>query len=217
MKRLLTVFILLAFLTTSAQTKFGITAGINIANLKDKYDNKEHLRTFIPRIQIGSILEIPLNENWLLHTSPYYSGKGCRYGNTFTTKNDSIRIHLDYIELPVQIFYKFPSDNISKVLIGGGLYVAYGFNGAILYKDDPARTEKYLHRKNSSYKRWDLGYSLNSSYQFNNKYGIKAGFSHSLLNILRNGDADYKIKNIVFNISLTGFIGKVKRNLEVSQ
>jgi hypothetical protein len=217
MKRLLTVFILFAFLITSAQTKFGITVGINIANMKEKVDDKKHLRTFIPRIEIGSILEIPINENWILHTSPYYSGKGCRYGNTFTTKNDSIRIHLNYIELPLQILYKFSSEKLSKVLIGGGCYVAYGFNGAVLYKDDVARTKKYLHRKNSYYKRWDFGYSLNSSYQYNNKYGIKAGFSHSLLNILRNGDADYKAKNIVFNISLTGFIGKVKRKSEASE
>lgn len=178
-----------------------------MANMKMKYDEKKHLGAFIPRVQIGTILEIPINENWRLHTSPYYSGKGCRYGNTFLIKNDSERIYLNYIELPVQIMYKLPGENLNKFLVGGGLYIGYGFNGAILYKDDPARTETHLHRKDSYYKRWDFGYSLNSSYSINRKYGIKAGFSHSLINMYRDGDYMNKVKNIVFALSLFGFIG----------
>lgn len=168
MKKLLLVLSLLSFFVTSAQTKFGVTVGMNIATVKEKYDDKQHLRGFILRVQIGSIVQIPINENWSLYTSPYYSGKGYRHGNTISGKNDSLKIHLNYIELPVQIMYKFLTESNSKVLIGGGLYIGYGFNGEILYKDDPARTERYLHRKDSYYKRWDFGYSLNSSYQLNN-------------------------------------------------
>lgn len=210
MKKLLVSLALLCFLWSTAQTKFGLSAGINMASMKVKSDGKKHLRTFIPRIQFGTLLEIPISERWLLHTSPYYSGKGCRYGNTSSTKNDSIRIHLNYIELPIQIMYRFPGENIHKILIGGGLYVGYGFNGEILYKLNPSRTERHLHRKDSIYKRWDFGYSINSSYQINNKYGIKLGFSHSLLNIYRKGDDTYKAKNIVFNISIFRFITKEK-------
>ena len=202
MKQNLTVLLLITFFTASAQTKFGIIGGMNISTMKEKHDGRKDLRTFIPRVQIGTILQIPVNEDWVLHTSPYYSGKGCRYGNTFSTKNDSIRIHLSYIELPVQFLYNLSGENINKFLIGGGLYLGYGFNGAVLYKDDPARTERHLHRKDSYYKRWDFGYSINSSYQLNNKYGIKLGFSHSLSNVNRNGDAENKTKNIVFNLSL---------------
>ena len=204
---------LLSFFTTSAQTKFGISAGLNIANMKIKSDDKKHLRSFIPRVQIGSILEIPIDETWLIHTTPCYSGKGYRYGNTFSTKNDSIRILLNYIEFPVQIMYKFPSENNSKVFIGGGLYIGYGFNGAFLYKDDPARTERNLHKVDSYYNRWDFGYSLNSSYQFDIKYGIQAGFTHSLLNMYRGSDNTYTAKNIVFNLCLIRFIGKDKKRI----
>lgn len=212
MRKLLTLLMLISFITTLAQKKFGIITGLNVTNMKEKFDNKKHLREFIPRILVGTILEIPIGDNWMLHTSPYYSGKGCRYGLTLPSfKKDSIRIHLSYMELPVQMMYKFPSENVTKFLLGGGLYIGYGFNGVILYKNDPARTERHLHKEDSYYKRWDFGYSLNSSYQFNNKYGIKLSFSHSLLNLYRNGDADNKAKNLVFGVSLFGFIGKEKK------
>ena len=44
MRKLLFLLMLISFFTTSAQKKFGIIAGVNVSNMKEKFDNKKHLR-----------------------------------------------------------------------------------------------------------------------------------------------------------------------------
>jgi hypothetical protein len=201
-KKYLTVVFVIVSICASAQTKFGFKAGLNSSNIKQTFDGEKHLRTFIPRLQIGTIIEIPLNESWLIHTGPYYSGKGCRFGNTLHTKNDSTRIHLNYIELPVQIMYQ-----IDKFKIGAGPYIAYGFKGKILYKGSPEQTIVNLHKPDAYYKRWDFGYSIEGVYQINEKFGIKSGLSHSLINTYQRGNKTHKAKNMVLGIAFYAFVG----------
>jgi hypothetical protein len=96
---------------------------------------------------------------------------------------------------------------LDKFQIGAGPYVAYGFTGKILYKGSPERTEYHLHKPDAYFKRWDVGYSIIGVYKFNDQFGIKSGFSHSLLNTYQRGDKTYKAKNTVLGISLYAFIG----------
>jgi Outer membrane protein beta-barrel domain len=189
-----------------AQTRVALRSGINVASIHF-YDFKPEKKS-LARLNIGLMIEIPLEENWLLYTGPYYSGKGVIYGRTpSTNKIDSITIRLNYIELPVSIAYKFDSYNQNNLTIAAGSYISYGFNGEIHTKDSPRPPTRQLHKKETDqYKRLDMGLNLSSIYEIKSKYGIRFDYSKSLFNIQRVG----KQKNSVVGFSLFWYLGKNK-------
>jgi hypothetical protein len=213
MRRPFTIFFLFLSFITPAQVKFGIKGGMNLSSFifKQKYSGYTKASgDYIPRLNAGMMIEIPLNDkdNWFLYTGPYYSGKGTKYGRTFPlTKNDSITIHLNYIELPFSFGYKFSEGNENRIITQAGVYAAYGFKGVILYKNDPVHTKRNVHRKDNYYKRIDAGFSLTAMYEIRSKWGIRADYSRSFLDITRYRN---KENNNVFGCSFFWYFGKKK-------
>jgi Outer membrane protein beta-barrel domain len=187
-----------------AQSRVAVRSGSNLAFIQF-YDFNPPKRSIL-RFNLGLMIEIPLEDNWLLYTGPYYSGKGVIYERTPSTNRvNSIRIRLNYIEFPINIAYKFDTQNENNVIIATGPYISYGFNGEIFTKNSPQPPIKHLHKKETDqYKRLDMGLNFSSIYEINNKYGIRLDYSKSLFNIQRVG----KEKNSVFGFSLFYYLGK---------
>ena len=187
-----------------SQTRVAVRSGPNLASIQF-YDFNVPKRSLI-RLNIGLMIEIPLEDNWLLYTGPYYSGKGVRYDRTPSTNRvDSITIRLNYAELPLSVAYKFDSYNQNNLIIAGGLYISYGFNGEISEKNSLQPPTKHLHKKKTDqYKRLDMGLNFSSIYEINSKYGIRVDYSKSLFNIQRIG----KEKNNVFGFSFFFYLCK---------
>ncbi len=114
-KIVVAVLLYIPFLAKS-QTKFGIRAGVNLASIKFySFDPQKRL---LPRLNIGTIIEIPFDENWLLLTGPYYAGKGVIHTRSFMTgRIDSVTIRLNYVELPIHFGYKFSEENENSCLL----------------------------------------------------------------------------------------------------
>jgi len=187
--------------------RLGVQAGLNFTSIQfSRFDPEKKL---LIRMNIGATIEIPFNENWLLYTGPYYSGKGMVYGRSFTTnKIDSFTIRLNYIELPINIGYKFSEENKNRLSISGGPYISYGFNGKISIRNSSRPPTIKLHKKETEkYKRIEMGFNFLSSYEIKNSYGIKLYFSKSLLNIAKYE----KEKNIVLGFSFFWYL-KNKKN-----
>jgi hypothetical protein len=197
-KGVIILFLLTVSLQLSAQVRFGVRAGISMTNLREKYEGTKFDMGLIARLLAGTAMEIPIDEKWMIHSGIYYSGKGTRYDKTFIRKEDSVRIHLNYIELPVSIAYKFPSEGDHPISISGGVYISYGFLGKVLFTGSPHRTVFHLHRKDSYYKRWDLGYNLQTSYEFNSSSALGLEYSASLLNIDRYDKTINRVLNLSF-------------------
>jgi hypothetical protein len=204
-------FYLLSFLfmATSAvycQTRIAANAGVNFSNIHFKYEGVPVFSgVLIPRLNAGLIVEIPLEKNWHLYISPAYSGKGTNYGKALLTgKRDSFRIRLNYLELPVNIGYKFSSGN-NKIIISGGVFGGWGFGGKMWTTPSPVPPTKNLHRKKTDeYKRVEFGYDISTLYEVNNAWGIKMNYSGSMFNIHRSS----KQRNNVFGFSLFLFLNK---------
>lgn len=197
----LIIFLLLLSTAIYGQTKVAINTGINFSNISFK---KEGVSTFsgvlIPRFNGGIIIQIPLEENWFLYASPGYSGKGTNYGKVLSTgKKDSFKIRLNYVELPISVGYKFPSDNQKNLILSGGIFGGYGFKGKMWITDSPYPPTKQIHRKKTDqYKRLEFGFNISSSYEVNNTWGMKISFSRSMFNIRRSGNE----RNNVIGFSL---------------
>lgn len=193
-----------------AQMRIAVRAGINFASISFKEYKPE--KRILPRINIGTMIEIPFDENWLLYTGPYYSGKGVIHGrSTSTNKIDSTTIRLNYIELPLNIAYKFSSENENRLTIAAGPYLSYGFNGQISTRNSPQMPVTHLHKKETEkYKRLETGVNLTTLYEIKSRYGIRLDYSRSLFNIRRFD----KQKNNVFGFSFFWYLNKKKETEE---
>lgn len=183
------VIFLLAAINSYTQTKIGLRGGLNFSNFLNspQYpgDNK-YTGTLLTRINAGLQIEIPLNDNdnWFLYTAPYYAGKGNRIRNRHRVPNfDTITTYLNYIELPVSIGYKFFEGNNKRLIAGAGVFAGYGFNGKVLYYNDPEHTIRNLHKPDNSYKRVDAGFNIIAALEIDSRFGIRLDYSRSLFDI----------------------------------
>lgn len=209
MKKCLIVLLFFLPVAALAQVRMAVRAGMNSSSIRF-YDYDPEKRN-LHRVNVGTMIEIPFDENWVIYTGPYYAGKGVQFGRTSSTnKVDSFTVRLNYFELPVTIGYKFNSANENRLAIVAGLYLSYGFGGEsrIITYSRPPTTQ--LHKKETDqYKRLDAGFNLAALYEINNRYGIRIDYSKGLSNIERVG----KQKNRVFGFSLFWYL-KSKKEVE---
>ncbi len=206
MRKILAGLILCMPFFAKSQTKLGVRAGLNFASIQ--FNSFKPEKKLLTQMNIGTMIEILLDENWSLYTGPYYSGKGVIYARSFTTnKIDSVTINLNYIELPINIGYKFSEENENRLSITGGPYISYGFNGKISTRNSSRLPTTQLHKKETDkYKRLEMGFNFSSLYEIKSRYGIRLDFSKSLLNIAR----DEKEKNIVLGFSFFWYLKNKK-------
>lgn len=187
MRICLTVIFLIGFLSGEAQWRLGLKAGLNSSNLVHRWNRHESRITgdAISRINGGLQVEIPMDEQWYFHSGLNYSGKGANLFETYPSmKKDSQRVRLHYLELPLMVVYKFPSENEHQFLLSSGPYIGYGFDGTIAWKRGFIPVKRHIHRdEEEEYRRFELGWMISALYEINSRYGLRLDFSKSLLNI----------------------------------
>lgn len=213
MRTIFAIFFILFSLPTEAQWRLGLRAGLNGSNLVHRWDRQDKRTTgeAVTRLNGGLLLEIPLEDQWYINTGIHYSGKGANmFASDSTMKKDSERVRLNYLEIPVMVVYKFPSEKENQFLISSGPYLGYGFNGSIAWKGGRPPTKKHIHRKDANdYRRFELGWMISAMYEIKSSYGLRLDFSKSLLNILH---PDGIQKNRVIGFSFYWYLkGKVNR------
>lgn len=210
MRILLLIPLLCISFFSMSQTKIAARAGINLASIN--FGDFKPQKRLLTRLNAGLMIDIPLEENWSIYTGPYYSGKGVIHTRTYTTNRiDCVTIRLNYIELPVNIAYKFPSQNKNRFVIATGPYISYGFNGEIFTINSNRPPRKHLHKKETgNYKRLEGGFNFTSLYEINNKWGFRIDYSKSLFTIHKYN----KEKNSVFGFSLFWYLNNKKEKAE---
>ena len=199
MKKLAIILFAILPLQVLAQVRFGIRGGLNISSISFS-DFKPEKRS-LPRLNAGTMLTIPIDEDWAILTGPYYSGKGVIFGrSTQTNKIDSFNTFLNYIELPVNIGYRFSSENENGMALFAGPYLSYGFNGKEYQRERQHLATTHLHKEETDqYKRLDLGFNIGVLYEIKYRYGARLDYTRSLLNTRRGFE---KERNTVFGFSL---------------
>lgn len=198
-KSILCIATVFAFNVLNAQVKIGLSAGINTANAKDEINEESITHHYLVRPNFGADAAYYFDEHWGLQTGIYYLGKGWR--ERYSLSFDTIVVKLNYLEMPLKLSYRLKETADKNVWANAGLYFAYGLNAKRIFHNDPPRNDDPFERK--LYKRFDLGYTVESILTIKNNYGLKVGFSHGLLSLLTPDD---KLKNFHFNVSLYAFI-----------
>ena len=180
---LLAIGITTAIFSYSQGAKFGIKAGLNIANLKvEDFDNTDSRLG----LHAGAFAHIHLSPQWALQPEVLYSAEGAKFdfggGQEVTIKND-------YVNIPVMLQYMF--DNGFRIEAGPqlGLLVS----SKIEDEDDNEEDAKDSFKSTN----FSLGFGLN--YLTHSGFGVGGRYNLGISNIAE-GSGDTKGR--VFQISL---------------
>lgn len=143
-----TALLALAFLAApaSAQTTFGIKAGLNVSNfVGDNANGSEARLGFVG----GVTARVPFTPALSLQAEALYSQKGEEFVNEANLVETT---RLDYIEIPVSLRYALPVDPALDLGISAGGYVGVPLSGEV-----------------------DLDGRFDSELDLNTDYGVLAG------------------------------------------
>ncbi|MBA4410447.1 MAG: hypothetical protein C0397_13620 [Odoribacter sp.] len=227
MKKGISLFFLILLLSVTtqslAQVKFGVRAGLNLANMavKDFDDNK--MRT---GFHIGGIVEYSLVESIGIEAGLLLSEKGVKYestesemGITVSAKGSASPL---YLEIPVNAMYKYNLEN-GKILLFAGPYFGYGIAGKIKSEftasglpsgvtlgsfgfENTSEDIKFGTSDDSDIKATDFGLNIGAGFEIKNLQ-IRAQYGLGLNNLDPDSDSDFDTKNRVIGFSLGYMFG----------
>lgn len=204
MRKLLFIFLSMCLIKVSvAQTvTYGIKAGFNLATLRRNPGGYND--TYLPAVNAGGILNVDF-QNFFLQTGLFYNMKGERstimIGNTYDQnfRPVSAKTVLDYIEVPMNVFYKTSAGTATTMHFGGGPYIGYGFSSAI-HTNMPVPGPLAFAFQNPDY-----GVNFIAGVTLKDKIVIDAAYQLGLANV--SGLSYFKLRSSVISIS-AGYLFK---------
>lgn len=211
---LLTALCLVAGSAAFAQVKFGIKAGVNMADLK--YEAKDETQgtpnsNSLLSFNAGVVADIPLASVVSIQPGVMLSGKGSKVKFSGDNWDYTQKMNPLYVEVPVNILFKPTIGTDTKFYIGAGPYVAAGVGGKISYSgnlgDLSAYSDhniKYGSDADDDLKSTDIGGNVLAGFEFSNGLLLGAQYGMSFTNNAPKGENnDSKIlRNKVLSISI---------------
>lgn len=210
-KVFITAIAILGFMTTQAQeVRFGVKAGLNVANLTGDIEDAKSKVGF----HLGGFAEIMLSDQFAFQPELLFSSQGSKAetsesetisGVTYTVKNEDT-YKLNYINIPLMAKY-FATDKLfleAGPQIGFSIEESYESEYTQTVTDTDGSTTSISDTEDGdleNIKSIDFGLNFGLGYEFTEN--IFAGARYNLgLNNLYDGDGDYDMKNSVFQVSI---------------
>ena len=199
-KVLLTLITIVAVnAAVSAQMRFGVKGGLNLANIS--INPAQTGTSSLLGFHGGLVLDAPLSESISIQPSLLFSQKGFSVDQSSITSKTTF----NYLEIPVNFLY-----NVTDALtVGAGPYLGYALsasskatlNGQTQTKD--ADFDKEVNRI-------DYGLNITAGYEVIEGLVVSANYSLGLANLNKNAatSSSVTIKNNVIGFSVTKFFGE---------
>jgi hypothetical protein len=198
-----------------AQVRFGLKAGLNLANILDKDNNGTYSSNYNLKtgIQVGVTAEFPVSKAFSIEPGLLYSQKGffkpvsASAFDGLALSSAEIRATFSYLEIPVNAVYKINLRG-SKLIINGGPFLGYAISGKLkateaVLGDNLDQKEYALsigNKESNDLKPLDYGLNLGAGIEMNDlTFGIQYGLS--LANIAPVNNQGWIIKNKVIGFS----------------
>lgn len=226
MKRILTLIILAAGLSpAAAQVDVGLTAGANLSNIVEtnnlpNWNSIKSNYAYRLGFHAGLYTAIPLNRKGTLVLEPQlvYFNKGRKYFQQFDSsanvlaKDSSFKQQLNYIDIPFNLLLKLPIGAKLKLILGGGPYISFFFNGSeqsvTNYKDPSSypsvtvsNTDLPVGKAPGKYMTMDYGATVVAGFELE-KVFLRASASQSLSDMYQARNYTGTFRNRVFSVSL---------------
>ena len=186
-KILMTVaFAALAIAGANAQTKFGVRAGLNLADVALKSGDVKRESKIRPAFYVGGLAEFAFNDVVLMDAGLTYSNQGAK------AKEGDGALRQHALNLPVWFKYDFAGFRPKA-----GLYAGYILSQQLKTGNEITTVDK------DDYKHFDYGIGLGAEYNLpNNGLFFEASYNWGLANLKKNGDAKNYQNNRVIQVGV---------------
>lgn len=183
---------------------FGVTAGLNIANMSFKQSGLSISPDSRTGFNVGLTVDIPLLESIYVKSGLLYTAKGCK----FEDDGYDVEYTPAYLEIPILASYRYDFSDVTQLEFNVGPYLAYGIGGKAKYKDDEYddEDEEDFFGDDSQTKRFDAGLQIGAGITVGTHYYLGVSYQWGLSNVLSNNHDGHedglKIRNNNFMINL---------------
>ncbi len=216
-KTFLFAALITAAFATRAQTTFGVHAGINGASFTNKSTVNNQTTTEKSDSKVGVIVgvnaEIPIASSLVFRPELNFIQKGGKITQTQTffgtTTTYNAEVITNYLELPLNLVYKFDGGGL---FVGAGPSLGYGLSGKSNLKtttgsstSESKQDIKFDGDKNATdgkghFKALDLGANFLVGYQFSNNLFLKANYTLGLSDIDPEDNSSTKNTGLGFTV-----------------
>jgi hypothetical protein len=200
LKFLLAICLMFAVTNMQAQIKFGPKVGLNLSTMTLKSGGVSYDPKTVVGFNVGVVSEITLSDNLSLQPAVLYSTKGSKYSITFLQVAEEYEITPSFIEIPVNVVYKFDL-GAAKLFLNAGPYVAYGIGGKI---KGGGESDNIIFgtKESDDMKPLDFGLNVGAGVEIANLL-ISANYGLGLANLspTTTDNTEMKIKVIGFSVA----------------
>jgi hypothetical protein len=216
MKKITFLCLFLLFGSAEAQVRFGVRAGMNLANQRIKIPPSENFT--VPEFSLDTRNQMSFHAggsvNWyvtdflIVQPNLLFSMRGMRYTNAGNGYTDEGKLTLYYAELPVYAMFK-QDVGLAELFIGTGGYVGYGLSGGDKYTTSAntgsiAADQKIAFGRDFKKLDYGIGFQGGINFSFNLQLNI---FYQIGLQDIEKAYFGYQTYNRNFGVSLAYLIG----------
>lgn len=234
-KLILALFVVAFSATVNAQLSVAIVAGPQINSVSPNYSllpdtTSAYTITKHTGLNFGFVANSPLNKKQtvFLRTGAIYSAKGSQTFQAFDTTNvnradgdqhiteATTNLKVNYIDLPLNLLFKFPLKGKTKFLFGAGGQASLFYNGSTDFTTVSIDTASQPHYKqvvnkdlpvgtaDNKYKTLHFSANALTGFEFGRVF-ITVGYSYGLTDFLKWNNESFKHKTLTFNLGI--FLG----------
>lgn len=235
--------VVMVSLVANAQFSVGIVAGPQVNKVSPNYSllpdtNSVYSITNHTGLNFGFIANAPLNKKQTVffRTGATYSSKGSQTFQSFDTSNVNLadgdlhifeattNLKVNYIDIPVNLLFKFPLKGKTKFLLGAGGQASLFYNGSTDFTTVSIDTSVKQHYKQVINKDLPVGtadnkyrtvhFSANAltGFEFGRVF-ITVGYSKGLNEFFKTGEQSFKHQTLSFNLGI--FLGNPQKAIVV--
>jgi len=181
---------------SAQELTYGPEAGVNLANVSGDMPNT----SMKLGLKAGAVVNIPAGGGFYLQPGLFFSQKG------FKTEILGIKAttNINYIELPVNVLYRFDLGNAGGIFVSAGMYAAFATNGKVKSGDMSHNIE--FGSDAGEMKRFDYGANFGLGYETPWGVYVRGQYGLGLANV--SADDDFSMKNNTIQITLGYLLGR---------
>ncbi|HEY9000150.1 MAG TPA: outer membrane beta-barrel protein [Mucilaginibacter sp.] len=205
---LLLYFIGSSFIAFGQSVRLEFKAGVSLSNQSVNTLGMAVKSTNLIGFHAGGLFNIDVMDDYLsIQPGLFYSNKGYQYNQALSNGTQTVqkpimgKIQLNYLEVPLNVLYKFEATRKINAYFGGGGYVGYGLSGT--YAVQSQRTDISFTKSIEGYQYKNPDYGVNAviGSEISKHVVIEANYSLGLNNL------SYYQSSIIHNRSMGLSIG----------
>lgn len=184
---------------SDAPITFGITAGVNFANMSFSADGGSYSPDSRTAFNVGLTVDFPILESLYIKSGLLYSSKGYKIEDDDETYTASPA----YLEIPILASYRYNFSDAAQLQFNVGPYVAYGIGGKYKYESDYYDEERETDFFDDDTNKFDLGLQFGLGLTISQHFNIGVSYQLGLTNVFDEDGIDVKNRNLMINLGYT--------------